>query len=882
VSRRVKSLRLARRLKNGWLPEMGRLGLTQRRERRNETITIAPNLGTITLTDWGVRCDRISLQDLGLPVSELAKYRGHLASRFRVPWCAIEEVTSGVAQMEMRHSDPLAEPVRVEDLPAPKRQLHVVTRVTEEGDGLEQEVVLPHLVIGGQGSGKALALDTPIPTPNGWTTMGALQTGDRVFDERGQACKVTKAYPVLHGRPCYEVEFSDGTVIVADADHQWITETRAERVRAGRGGYSGRAPYSDEQLALVRSRAAAAMVEPDRLVTLPEIAAEVGLHPTSGVLHRVGRQIGVAGVVLRPNTTPRGKPCQSPKQGYPRQLLFKALLEAMSTPKNSHRIARHGGTVTTAEIASTLREVGGAARHAVLVAGPLDYPEAELPVPPYVLGAWLGDGTSASATFTTADPEIIDHIRAEGVVAKHYGRYLYGLSLPFVVDERQRRCPCGNWALPRLDRCGLCASRNAATCVVCGARCRGVRCGSCVNATRTLTGTLRTLGVLPGKHIPRAYLQASVQQRRALLAGLLDTDGSCTVRGTVEFYSTNERLARGVLELSIGLGYKATLRSKTARLEGRDCGVAWTVAFTAHEPVFRLARKAERQRFVTQRSRSRRRYIISAGPVPSVPVRCIQVDSPSHLYLASEGCVATHNSTDLWTYFHQLQEAEIPFRARVFDPKGGMELGELRHAAYVYESKATAWPDFLGKGLTALEGRQRSLARRGWQKLYRFTEHDPLDVMVIDELLAVLAMRNKDVQIGKTGTLKAGDAFDLYLSQARAAGFTVIALSQLGQKELIGHARGLFPHLTVLRVPQSEKEIVDRLLGSADRYPAHLIPATRWSAGIGYSRMESGRIVRTRGARLSEDQRELVVERMESAKRGRAKDQDHEMAEAAA
>lgn len=83
----------------------------------------------------------------------------------------------------------------------------------------------------GKGAGKALALDTPIATPEGWSTMGALQVGSRVFDDQGTPCNVTAVTPVMTGRPCYRVEFSDGAVIVADADHQWKTA----KVRSGYG-----------------------------------------------------------------------------------------------------------------------------------------------------------------------------------------------------------------------------------------------------------------------------------------------------------------------------------------------------------------------------------------------------------------------------------------------------------------------------------------------------------------------------------------------------------------------------------------------------------------------------------------------------------------------
>jgi replicative DNA helicase len=74
--------------------------------------------------------------------------------------------------------------------------------------------------------GKALALDTPVPTPSGWTTMGALRAGDVVLDERGHTCTVTYATPAMPGRPCYRVTFDDDTDLVADGDHRWLAYER--------------------------------------------------------------------------------------------------------------------------------------------------------------------------------------------------------------------------------------------------------------------------------------------------------------------------------------------------------------------------------------------------------------------------------------------------------------------------------------------------------------------------------------------------------------------------------------------------------------------------------------------------------------------------------
>ena len=71
--------------------------------------------------------------------------------------------------------------------------------------------------------GKALALDTPLPTPTGWTTMGEVRVGDHLIGADGKPTQVVAATEVMHGRPCYEVEFDDGEVIVADENHQWLT-----------------------------------------------------------------------------------------------------------------------------------------------------------------------------------------------------------------------------------------------------------------------------------------------------------------------------------------------------------------------------------------------------------------------------------------------------------------------------------------------------------------------------------------------------------------------------------------------------------------------------------------------------------------------------------
>ena len=72
--------------------------------------------------------------------------------------------------------------------------------------------------------GKALALDTPLPTPTGWTTMAEVAVGDQLLDANGLPTTVVAATEVMVDRPCFRLSFSDGSTIVADAEHQWRVE----------------------------------------------------------------------------------------------------------------------------------------------------------------------------------------------------------------------------------------------------------------------------------------------------------------------------------------------------------------------------------------------------------------------------------------------------------------------------------------------------------------------------------------------------------------------------------------------------------------------------------------------------------------------------------
>jgi replicative DNA helicase len=356
------------------------------------------------------------------------------------------------------------------------------------------------IIAGRPSMGKALSLDTPIPTPAGWTTMAALRVGDQVFDDQGRPCTVVFATPVMHGRECFEVVFSDGEAIVADAEHQWSVWDRAAR-RSLVHHASSRGPRD--------------------------------LNPYRGT-------------------------CRLPRGRWAFRL------------EHGHVRRDRPSVLTTRQMSGSLFvDDGRRLNYSIPTCGALQYPWRELPIDPYLFGAWLGDGDSRRAVVTTADREIA----AEPAGAGH------------------------------------------------------------------------EVGVLANEHVPQIYLESDVGQRLALLQGLMDADGSMDANGYAELCTTSERLADGVRELATGLGIKVEVTAGRATLNGGDCGPKYRVRFKTALPVFRQARKAERQTPVGARSECRSRYVREIRPVGSVPVRCIQVDSPSHLYLAGRACIPTHNTS---------------------------------------------------------------------------------------------------------------------------------------------------------------------------------------------------------------------------------------------
>ncbi|WP_223172218.1 DnaB-like helicase C-terminal domain-containing protein [Microbacterium sp. NIBRBAC000506063] len=208
------------------------------------------------------------------------------------------------------------------------------------------------------------------------------------------------------------------------------------------------------------------------------------------------------------------------------------------------------------------------------------------------------------------------------------------------------------------------------------------------------TALLRTLGVLGDKHVPAQYLRASSEQRRELLAGLMDTDGT-VVRGvgSCQFAVTNKHLADTVYELIVSLGYKCGRTTKRVAGRSEASSTCYILNFSTVDDVFRMERKRRlhEQERPSSEIRIGRRYVKAIRPIASVPVRCVQVDNAEHLYLAGESMIPTHNSTlaldfarsaaianQKATVFFSLEMGKSEIAMRLLSAEGAVPLQNMR------------------------------------------------------------------------------------------------------------------------------------------------------------------------------------------------------------
>ena len=213
--------------------------------------------------------------------------------------------------------------------------------------------------------------------------------------------------------------------------------------------------------------------------------------------------------------------------------------------RSDHWTCAPWGVRTTRQIAQSLVAPDGQPNHSI-PAHPRDRPARRRPV-----GACLCPGCLARCR--RGQPSHPGHRRCRD--ARSAGRG--GGHRP--ADSGSDRLRSG-LALPAVGVRAAVFELGPASRCLCAVRCRldggGVHghVWAVPPAAQSFRSALRHIGVLGGKHIPSAYLRASIEQRRALLAGLLDTDGTVRAHGTVHFDTTTEPACPGRARTGVVLG----------------------------------------------------------------------------------------------------------------------------------------------------------------------------------------------------------------------------------------------------------------------------------------------------------------------------------------
>ena len=380
---------------------------------------------------------------------------------------------------------------------------------------------------------KGLALDTPLPTPTGWTTMGDVEVGDELVGRNGQPTRVTVKSQV-HDRNCFRVSFRDGSSVVADNVHLWRVVT-SHRQR-----------------------------------TMERILDTEGLRTELASLR---------------------------DQGRPNSMWVEA-------------------------------------------AAPMALaPDEALPIAPWLLGAWLGDGDVRAGSLTVGRQDIADMSALvksawPGIVLSREESTAHRVT----PSKKPEQCTYGHPEFrpptpghPR-RRCAH-EDRHAGE----------------VKVNVSLSRLLRSEGLLGHKHIPARYLRSGSAQRIDLLRGLMDTDGWWNkLRRRAGFTTTDDRLAQDFVELLHTLGISPCHFEKPYSNAVRDDRTWHVVEFTPtwFNP-FSLPRKAalcDGAITPNQRDLATRRILARVDPVPSVPTQCVAVAADDSMYLCGAGFIPTHNT----------------------------------------------------------------------------------------------------------------------------------------------------------------------------------------------------------------------------------------------
>jgi len=418
----------------------------------------------------------------------------------------------------------------------------------------------------GRGAGKLVRKDTPLLTTKGWKTVGEVEVGEYIFDENGKPTEVIKTFDDTP-KKAYRLHFSDGSHIDCCDEHQWVTWTHRDRKAYNRSEYeSGPLPEDWPNW------------KPKKIIGNKGVSKEV----VEEALKLRSKGMSVRRIEKALNVT---------RLSLTKHLEAGRYVEREPKVDDSFINTR---VKLTQDIVNTFRQgKRGDLNHSIPLAKPIEFPEENLKIDPYIFGYWLGDGYKRGSTITCdpSDQESLEkYIKEAGYETGNVASYKAISVLGLITRIKEE-------------------------------------------------------GALD-KVIPEKYRFGSKDQRLAILQGLMDSGGYAD-HSSVEFTAVRKDHAEYVMWLARSLGQKPVLSEGRATLNGEDYGPKYRVTWRPAHKInpFRIPRKADKVTFGgNQESRNHHRMIVDYEEIEPVPMRCFTVDSPNSLFLVGEALIPTHNT----------------------------------------------------------------------------------------------------------------------------------------------------------------------------------------------------------------------------------------------
>lgn len=441
---------------------------------------------------------------------------------------------------------------------------------------------------GSTGSGKALLDTTLIPTPNGLIEMRNLKEGDLVYSPEGKPTRILKVYyPDV--KKAYKMTFNKGEEIVACEDHNWYVYDLKKPITPFKWNR-----LSQEEQSKIKNKLYSVLDEPSYQISFNDFVRRV-----------LNRKYNKVVSILK-------------KEGVKENShdIAKSLLSKF-TKTISYPLYKK----TTKELYKGNSEIKNKrARYFIDSQKCVEFPKKELPIHPYILGCWLGDGFSASGSIV-GNKDRLPYLL-------HFINFL-GYDTTFSCNEKKE---------------------NVVRYLI---RHKG----------KSIVPTLRSLNLINNKHIPKDYIYTSKEDRQYLIAGLIDTDGWVDKSGRVHLEMTKKEIIESAYEILLSLGYRPTkIKDKIPsvkyvkdEIEEKHFGKrVYYFSFIDNEHQIPLKnpfkyKRLENRNNLIQQNKHSRIYIKDIVPVEVTTENfmCFEVEDSSHMFLASEYYIPTGNTTFL-------------------------------------------------------------------------------------------------------------------------------------------------------------------------------------------------------------------------------------------